>query len=348
MSNNVNVSFSNNGQATHYVVENTNLADSFDVNGSSILGSTYISDDVTDGDFDENPYTIPASVYASGGDVLAEYLASSEFFESYSFVAEGWNNVKNISVTAEGTSSIFFIADNFVHADMDFSGVVNDVFLQVFDGKRGNYITGEGNDFIQITSSTNNSGWSNLHQIDTGSGNDTVLIAAGDDALIDTTIVNYTDGRFTTVKADLGEGNDVFSAGGEGIMTADYVDGGTGNDNIFTGAGDDVIDAGEDDGILFQSETDALIYEMIAFGDTLGGGDGADEFLYSTGDGFDYVIGFSAEDILTLDVAETDVVTTEIINLQNGSSLTEGILVSVNGDGGVFLENYVDTTDVFV
>ena len=348
MSNTVNVGFSNNGQASHYVVENTNLSDTFDMDASSVLGSSYVSDDVTDGDFDENPYTIPATDYASGGDVLASYLSSSEFFETYSFVADGWNTVKNISVTASGNSSIFFTADNFVHADMDFSDVLNNVILQIFDGKRGNYITGEGNDFIQITSSTNNSGWSNLHQIETGNGNDTVLVATGDDALIGTTIVNYTDGRFTTVEADLGNGDDVFAAADVGLLTSDYVDGGAGNDNIITGAGEDFIDGGEDNGVLFQSDTDDLIYEMIAFGDILNGGDGADEYMYSTGDGFDYVVGFSAEDILTLDVDETDVVTTEIINLQNGSSLTEGILVSVNGDGGVFLELYVDTTDVFV
>ena len=346
MSNTVNVSFSNQGMSSHYVVNSTNIAGSLNIASSAILGSTYLTDDVSGGLFDDPLYDIPDSGVATGGYVIPEYQAPTSYHEIYEFTAEGWNNVKNISATASGDDSIRFVADNFVHADIDFAEVTNDVDLRIYDAKRGNYLTGDGNDFIEITSATNDGGWSNMHKIDSGWGNDFVVIGFGDESMIDDTIVNYVDGRFTTVEADLDRGNDTFVSDFFGFKTADFVHGREGNDTIITGEGDDTIWGGEDNGIL--SQTDTLVYNLIAYGDLLSGGEGADEFIYKTGDGFDYIVDFEDQDVLIIEARPTDTISTEVVTVEDGGIGTTGTLVSINGDASVFLADYTNETDIFV
>ena len=362
MDNTVTVGFSNNGQSSHYVVDNTFLASELAV--GAILGSTFITKNVTGGVLD-SPYAIPETTVAVGGNVVADYIATSSEGEAYKFEADGWNKVKNITVEGDGVNAILFIADNFVHTDIDFSGVTETVELRIFDAKRGNYLTGDGDDRIEITSATNMSGpppnpdninavWSNIHNINSGDGDDIVILGKGDDALIATSIVNTTDGRFTTVNADLGNGDDVYSSTSGALRTMDNVDGGSGNDSIFTGAGDDIIKGGGDNGTLFEI-SDAL-YELVAEGDRLFGGTGSDEFIYNAGDGFgligdgfDHILDFEDADVLTLFLQNVgDTVETELVTLQTTASDVTGTMVSINGSASVFLEDYTNIVDIFV
>ena len=362
MDNTVTVGFSNNGQSSHYVVDNTFLANELAV--GAILGSTFTSENVTGGVLN-SPYTIPGTTVAAGGDVVADYITTSSEDEAYKFEADGWNKVKNITVEGDGVNAILFIADNFVHADIDFSGVTETVELRIFDAKRGNYLTGDGDDRIEITSATNMSGpppnpdninavWSNIHNINSGDGDDIVILGKGDDALLTTSIVNFTDGRFTTVNADLGRGDDVYSSTSGALRTMDNVDGGSGNDSIFTGAGDDIIKGGGDNGTLFEI-SDAL-YELVAEGDRLFGGTGSDEFIYNAGDGFgligdgfDHILDFEDADVLTLFLQNVgDTVETELVTLQTTASDVTGTMVSINGNASVFLEDYTNIVDIFV
>lgn len=364
MDNTVTVGFSNNGQSSHYVVDNALLAS--ELNVGAILGSTFISENVTGGVLSP-PYTIPGTTVAAGGDVEAEYITTSSEDEAYKFETDGWNKVKNITVKGDGDNAILFIADNFVHADVDFSGITETVELRIFDAKRGNYLTGDGDDRIEITSATNKSGlpdlqndntvWSNTHNINSGDGNDIVILKKGDDALLTTSIVNTTDGRYTTVNADLGDGNDVYSSTSGALRTMDNVDGGNGNDSIFTGAGDDIIKGGKDIGILF--EIDDALYELLAQGDRLSGGKGSDEFIYNAGDGFgligdgfDHILDFEDADVLTLFLQNVgDTVKTELVTLQTTASDLTGTMVSINGNASVFLEDYTsipNIVDIFV
>lgn len=368
MANTVTVGFSNDGQRTHYVVDNIALAAAMDVDSENILGSTAITDNVTSGAF-EDTYYIPATEFAKGGSVDA-YYGRLPNYETYIFTATGWNQVKNITVKASGSDRIYLYADNFVHADLDFSGVTNRAHLILYDGKRGNILSGSGNDSIFITTATNVNVWSNEFRIHTGSGNDNVTIAVGDKSLIGTTIVNHVDGRYTTVIADLGDGNDVFRADDNNtffIMSSrDTIDGGAGNDAIVTGRGNDVIrggtgmdalEAGEDTGsALYESDG---VYKLVSWGDEISGGADADVFLYNTanslqgskGDGFDRILDFQNEDRLQIilnDGLDASSIEFETVTLKNGATNLSGTMVTVNDKAAVFLENFFNQAEILV
>lgn len=67
-----------------------------------------------------------------------------------------------------------------------------------------------------------------------------------------------------------------------GAAGADTIDGGAGNDKLYGGAGDDVLYCGKGN-------------------DSLWGDDGANKFIYASGDGKDVIFGFTSDDTLTLD-----------------------------------------------
>ena len=340
MANDVLVSFGSEGQEIHYAVQNSDLAGDFGLGGEIVAAGSI-------------PQNVSGGAFGPADPLIDEaYTTISSYDEAFRFVAAGWNIVKNINVKASGDESILFIADNFVHADMDFSEVTNDVHLKVFDGKRGNYVTGEGNDTVELTTATNSGYWSNTHKIMTGEGDDIVLIDNGDSDIVHTTIVNFTDGRFTIVEADLEEGDDVFGSDND-VKTMDIVDGGKGNDTIDTGYGEDIIEGGEDRGVIVQDD-DAL-YTLLAHGDVLAGGEDADTFIYTSGDGFgyigdgfDHILDFADEDVLVMNLQAGDVVDTEIATVQTINGDLTGAIVTVNGEAAVFLEDFTNTSEIFV
>lgn len=354
MSNTVSIGLSNNGQSTHYVVDNTSLAAELGILLADVLGSTAISQNVTGGLL-SSPYVVPSSVLSPGGNVIADYTSVSTYDEAYQFVAEGWNKVKNITIQASGNESILFIADNFVQGDLDFSGVMNDVELRLLDSKRSNILSGEGDDIVRVTTATNSSDWSNLHNIHTGDGDDLVVIGKGDESLIPTTIVNYVDGLYTTVAADLGTGSDTYSSAEFGLKTMDHVHGGRGSDTIYTGDGDDILYGDSDFGSVFKVADGE--YNLVSKGDFLSGGAGHDEFHYNIGDGFgivsdgfDHILDFGTDDVLILDLLTgSDTVTTENATLHTTSGDLSGVMVLINDDASVFLQDYTgSTSEIFV
>ncbi len=343
MANNVTVSFSNDGNSGLYVVNNNDLANDFDI--TNVLGVAAITENVSGGAVDPT-YVVPATAVSApvSGTVGGDYTTVASTDEAYKFVAEGWNQAKNISVVASGDDSILFIADNFVHADMDFSDVNNTVELRIYDGKRGNYITGSGDDRIEITTATNNKGWTNKHNVQTGDGDDIVIINNGDSSLIGETIVKVTNGSLTTIEADLGNGNDVYVSDNN-VRTKDYVFGGKGEDTIYTGMGNDILEGGEDRGVI--AELSPNLYDLIAKGDTLFGGEGVDTFKYTSadgfgllGDGFDHIVDFENHDILDLTLQGTDVVTTDLATVQTIDGDMIGTMVSINSEASIFLEDF--------
>ncbi|MCB9964387.1 MAG: hypothetical protein H6857_05570 [Rhodospirillales bacterium] len=337
MGNSVIVNFSNNGQAAEYVVENATLASEF---GGDLIGSSTISSNVSGGSFGaEDPL------------VESKFSDTGSFDEAYYFGVTTWNSVKNISVAVSGNHSVLFIAENFVQADLDFSGVTETVELRILNGKRGNYLTGEGDDRILLTSATNSTDWSNKHHISTGSGDDIVLIENGDKTG-NHKIIKYTDGQFTTIEADLGSGDDVYGSD-HGVATMDHVAGGKGEDVISTGAGADILEGGEDRGVVIE-ESDTL-YTLLAKGDVLSGGADADTFVYTTsngfdliGDGFDHILDFSEEDVLVMNLHDGDVVSTKTATLVSGEDALTGTMVSVNDQAAVFLQDFFNSAEIFV
>ena len=362
--NEVAISFTNDGQNGHYVVDNTHLATELGV--ATVLGTASVSDIVTGGNI-EDTYFVPTAAANTignpdGGIVNASYSRGWCYKEQYFLQAEGWNDTKNVSVAVSGEKSIKFVVDNFVQADLDFSGVDANVFLAALDAKRGNYLTGDGNDIIKITSATNSTIWSGVHKIDTGAGNDKVFIKEGDLDLVDNTIVTFVDGHFTTVEANLGEGHDLFYA--RNAETRDIVDGGEGCDRLYGGGGDDDLSGGAGrDKLYGDAGNDYLIggtdnggaidlgagvYDLIARGDKLSGGEGADHFVYATGDGFDHIIDFESVDVLDLLLSGGDTFATEVATLQTHHGDVTGTMVTVNGDAAVFLENFTNDAEIFI
>lgn len=117
-----------------------------------------------------------------------------------------------------------------------------------------------------------------------------------------------------------GDGNDIISAG-------------LGNDTVRGGAGDDVINAeGGNDVIRGDAGNDRLIGNLG--NDTMSGGDGADVFVYRTGDGADVIKDFitagDSPDVLDL---------SEVASIVSWADLTQshmtqvGLNVVINAGG---------------
>ncbi|MFP4313917.1 MAG: Ig-like domain-containing protein [Alphaproteobacteria bacterium] len=215
--------------------------------------------DSTDG-YDLRPtgYGIVESVDAQTMDVAS---ASSSAQVSYSFadvdsasvtLDSAWNSMKNIEVSSDGAGNISL--NNFVHTDVSF-GNGGDSTVTITDAKRGFITTGDGNDTITVDAFTNNAGWSNVFDIQSGAGMDSidftgdkgiteVLINAGADDDVVT-----MDGNYKTSEVLLGSGDDSAS-GGNGADTIygeggnDILLGGEGADTLLGGAGDDILYGG--------------------------------------------------------------------------------------------------------
>ncbi len=317
MSNIVLVGFGNDGIDKHYVVDNITLAAIMSVDPALILGLSEITDDVTGGSLN------PQYILGNGSIVDATFGNITPTHEFFTFSAEGWNLVKNISAVSIGSEKITFIANNFVHADLDFSGVSEDVILQVYNAKRGNLATGDGDDFIVVTSATNNTSWSNLHMISTGNGSDEVIIDAGSQNLKDTTIVDFIDGAFTKTEVFLGDGEDFFHTEGN-VATRDRVSGGNDNDVVYSGSGDDYVSGDQGDDTLYggdgndtlkgQTENDKIFGENGE--DILWGNDGND-VLYG-GNNADWMKGGNGADGFILGAADTGIDTINDLRLSKG------------------------------
>ncbi|MEL6751506.1 MAG: LamG-like jellyroll fold domain-containing protein, partial [Pseudomonadota bacterium] len=174
----------------------------------------------------------------------------------------------------------------------------------LFGGAGNDTLNGDGgNDLL--------SGGAGADALNGGSGTDTVSYlgaSAGVDALFTTTDAFGIDGDYTNTVAggqtgdaagdtyssieavtgsafddrffgtntgmtvDLGDGNDIYETGSSNNAT-DTVDGGAGNDRIFTGDGDDVLNGGADNDTL----------DGEGGNDTLNGGDGDDTLFGQSG-----------------------------------------------------------------
>ena len=141
-----------------------------------------------------------------------------------------WNSVKNVYATNEGAANVTL--DNFVHADVDL-GDGGDSNVSISGAKRGFVRTGDGDDEIAIAAQSNNAGWSNRFEIDSGSGDDTISFkgapigvsrsdidaGAGDDRVVSRNLA-----------ADTIRGDD-----------RDVLRGGSGDDVVIGGLGDDIL-----------------------------------------------------------------------------------------------------------
>ncbi len=152
-----------------------------------------------------------------------------------------WNSMKNVEVSSDQAGNITL--SNFVHTDVTF-GNGGDSFVQITDAKRGFITTGDGNDTVVIEALTNNSGWSNLFDIKTNEGNDTIDFAG--------------DKGITKVTIEAGSGDDTV-----------YLDGNYKASQVYLGEGDDVIYGGAGNDVIYGGNGDALSYVDKAFADSV-------------------------------------------------------------------------------
>lgn len=157
-----------------------------------------------------------------------------------------WNSMKNVEVSSDTAGHITL--HNFVHTDVTF-GNGGDSSVLITDAKRGFITTGDGHDTITIEALTNSVHWSNVFDINSGAGNDTITFTG--DKGITQVKVNSGEGddtitlhsNYKTSLVDAGEGNDTV-LGGTG---ADTIYGGEGDDHLIGGAGNDILYGGNND-----------------------------------------------------------------------------------------------------
>lgn len=199
-----------------------------------------------------------------GGGVVAD---TEQGFTAFTVTGQ-WNSVKNARALSDTAEALVF--DGFVHVDaaVGLTDTEGSAVL-VLGAKRGNVVTGAGDDVIEIATASNTQDWSNTFRVASGAGDDTILITGFDRDLLDRT-PTYTEGpgasletsgRFATLIVDAGAGDDVIQAGrgrdlligGEGadrFVWTRYVDAtpGAQRDEIrdFV-SGEDVIDLSQID-----------------------------------------------------------------------------------------------------
>jgi VCBS repeat-containing protein len=130
---------------------------------------------------------------------------------------------------------------------------------------------------------------------------------------------DYVYGSASGSTVSLGAGNDTFdNTENPSVVVSDSVDGGAGNDTIWTGLGNDTLDGG--------AGNDVLVGEVG--NDVMNGGDGSDTFLFDFGDGHDVVNGgvgrgANGEDWTdTLDISSMGAGVKFTVTMDDGTSWT--------------------------
>lgn len=130
--------------------------------------------------------------------VTAEHASDAN--KSVSLYSDTWNKQGYKEAKVEGESQSVTIS-NFVDVDVTLTN--NDGSTVVIENaKRGEVTTGDGADTIHISVYSNNPSWSNLFTIDSGSGNDHIVVT------------HSQNSQFTEFDISAGEGDDVVDISG--------------------------------------------------------------------------------------------------------------------------------------
>ncbi|WP_304622045.1 VWA domain-containing protein [Roseomonas cutis] len=262
---------------------------------------------------------------------LVRHLGSAAGFAHAFDATTVWNAVKNAQAVSDTAESLRL--DGFVHADVVLGGTAGEgSVVEILGAKRGNVVTGAGDDTVTLRMLTNGADWSTGFRISTGAGDDTVVLTGLDLAAKraegDVTYLGGAPGGTSYSSSgdtqssftDLGAGNDRFTGHG----SRDTAAGGSGNDRLDGGGGDDVLAGGDgQDTLLGGTGRDSLSGE--AGQDSLFGGDGDDTLL--GGEGNDTLVGGNGADSLvggdgTDTVAYAGAPTGVVVNLADPAANT--------------------------
>lgn len=180
-----------------------------------------------------------------GGNVGVGFDTS---LNGFSFdVAGAWNSVKNVLAVSDTAQTIS--VKDFVHADILLGGTGNST-VEVLNVKRGNVVTGDGNDNVHLSLLSNDSGWVNETVIKTGKGDDKIVITQGQSLKDIGGLVNapaasnggngVTNGSNTSVYIDAGDGNDTIDLSAVTLKSSTVI-GGKGKDLMIASGGADTF-----------------------------------------------------------------------------------------------------------
>ncbi|RQW64959.1 hypothetical protein [Vibrio viridaestus] len=154
------------------------------------------------------------SIYDDGA-----YLNETD--SSYVYVDE-WNKdgFKEAQVYSDDSE---VIVNNFVDVDIENSS--EDAHVYVYEAKRGNITTSDGDDTISVSVKSNNINWSNTFNVNSGNGDDII------------TFDNYENSQNTSLNIDAGDGNDTVDISGLNVADVSEgvsrdIDGGDGLDTL--------------------------------------------------------------------------------------------------------------------
>ncbi|MBE0532069.1 MAG: tandem-95 repeat protein, partial [Rhodospirillales bacterium] len=225
------------------VPESVNLH--FRVSNGNTMAPTWAIDSTNGADLPGPDAFGEAEVFQFGGNDI-QYSYADADTATVSLI-DAWNSVKNIEAVSEQSADV--VLQNFVHTDVTL-GDGGDSTVTIDGAKRGTIVTGDGDDVIDIDALTNNDGWSNLFDVRSGAGNDTITVT-GDKGL-------------TEVLADGGAGNDRITVDGnyekatlDGGAGDDTLLGGAGKDTLIGGTGSDLLDGGAGDDTLHYAVDDS-------------------------------------------------------------------------------------------
>ncbi|WP_316977296.1 tandem-95 repeat protein [Shumkonia mesophila] len=221
------------------VPETVNLH--FRVSNGNTMAPTWAIDSTSGADLPGPDAFGEAEVFQFGGNEIQYSYADAD--TATVSVIDAWNSVKNIEAVSEQSADV--VLQNFVHTDVTL-GDGGDSTVTIDGAKRGTIVTGDGDDTIDIDALTNDDGWSNLFDIRSGAGDDTITVTG--------------DKGFTEVVADGGAGNDRITVDGnyekatlDGGAGDDTLVGGAGEDTLIGGSGSDRLDGGAGDDTLHYS-----------------------------------------------------------------------------------------------
>ena len=229
---------------------------------------------------------------ADGGNIRIELENSGTYTGSGTHIS--FDNVQLTEASENGASDTIFGGDG---NDALYGGGGDDVI----DGGAGNdvLVGGEGVDQLdggsgKDTVDYSDSGSGVTVNLDTGAG--TGGDAQGDsytsiESVTGSDHADYVYGADSDgVTANLGAGDDIFDNDIGDSSQTDVVDGGAGDDTIWTGDGADIIEGGDgNDAIYGEGGNDSITGGEG--NDSLWGGEGNDIFIFEQGDGSDYVNG---------------------------------------------------------
>ena len=211
-----------------------------DVSGAT--GARYMAADT--GASSSRTYTA-AEMGLSGVPSTATMTVAYDAQKSMTITNNGaWNDIKNAAVTSATTSGVTI--GNFVAVQVALTNNQNNT-VTVTDAKRGNIVTGSGNDTISVSAKS-----------DTNDIN-MMTIAAGDGA----NRISFNGAANTRTTITAGSGADVITISGQANAA---ISSGAGNDTIRSGTGSSTLAGGAGDDTYWVNSAGTTVFENAGEG----------------------------------------------------------------------------------